>query len=304
MRVPSLGLLLALATCGPDLSTGTSPSARHDVRPAALLRGRIVLPRGASTAGIEVGFADGQGAVALASDGSFELPLRDTPVGVRVAPLDVFASAVAASQDGSRWFAPFDLGQPGDEHDVDLGDVDLDAGFPLVGRVMDPDGGPVPAVRIVVVMGTTMLYALSSAEDGRFRLPGVRAAGYRVLFGEVTGGDGWDARSAELTPSAGHREPIDVTLQGGLGVVIRCHGFVGNEALRVRVHAQPIDADGTPFGWERDVEDLSRMRVRAAEDGPYDVTIEVEGCKLVTVRAVEVERQRDVVLDVPLEFDD
>lgn len=299
-------LVLGLAACGPASSSATEgEGANHDpYSDAPHLRGSIVAAPGVRIDGLEVAYADGSASVTLDSSGSFDLRLRDAPMAVRLAPPDLFASATAAALDGRAWFAPLDLGTHGGAQDVDLGDVHVDAGFPLEGTVVDDKGAAAQQVRAVVVLGGALLYSVMVKEDGTFRLPGVRSDGYTVLFGEVRGDPGWAPRSAELSTPAPSEEPLRVELRGGKAIVLHCllepdGGPVTFDAPRsVRIEGSPApdapaDEQEHLWSWTENLSDLTRLRVRVASAGKYDVTVSVDGFKSVTEYGVIVTEDAD-----------
>jgi hypothetical protein len=256
--------------------------------------------------GLAVALADGTSRVALESSGKFDLRLRAAPTAVRLAPPEVFASALAAVASGARWFAPLDLGTYDGGADTDLGDVHVDAGFELSGTVTDDRGKAVAGARAVIVLSGALLYSVTAADDGTFRLPGVRTDGYALLFGEVDRGDGWAPRSAELRDPTPSNEPLTVVLRGGHAVVVRCvddatDALVAPTSVRtVRVEGVSLDNSGAPFAFGAQLRDVAALRVRVDETGMYDVTVTVEGYDTVTEFGVVVSDNNDAEFDARL----
>jgi protocatechuate 3,4-dioxygenase beta subunit len=182
----------------------------------------------------------------------------------------------------------------GNGSEQDLGDLALEAGLVLAGRIRDPQGRPVALARVAASHddeNTVRTVTTESEPDGRFRIAGLPAGEVRLRV-EAPG-----FAAARASASAGGA-PIEITLHPGGSLL----GMVVDDADR------PVDSftlEAETSGGRRSGDESLRRDVMApdgrflVEDvapGRYTVVISAPERAPATLSAVEVEPGRSTDL--------
>jgi protocatechuate 3,4-dioxygenase beta subunit len=164
---------------------------------------------------------------------------------------------------------------------VDVGDVLLETGLSIPGRVSDASGGPIPDAEITAFgpRGSGMVEA-RSGPDGRFLLAGLVQATYWVRVG--ASGFGQIQRSVAVG-----EEGVEFVLQAAGAITGRVVDEGGRPIDSYRVHAQPLVDDARP-----------RTTAVGSEDGRFSLDDVPAGTYIVQVTAPDREQatRSDIVV--------
>lgn len=168
---------------------------------------------------------------------------------------------------------------PDGEGPVDLGEVELEAGLSLEGRVVDSSGDPVAGVRVAATQMSVVRAAAGSARRavpeaytgaaGRFRVVGLRAGEPAQLTVEREGYATRRLPWVAIPPP----EPLEIVLEPGSTVAGLVVGGDGEPVAGARVTAEAADAGpgSAPASW--------RQSAVTDEEGRFEIT-DIAGGKL------------------------
>lgn len=139
--------------------------------------------------------------------------------------------------------------------------VRVERGAPIRGRVLDPDGRPVPGgnVRVNAVDGHAELYVDLHSRGGEFETTSLRPGAYDVV---ARGPHDRPHHASEPVRVLAGGPPLDVRLRAGA----RARGRVLDATTRELVDAQVVVTSGTDFL------DASSLRSERTSNGSFDVS--------------------------------
>jgi protocatechuate 3,4-dioxygenase beta subunit len=253
----------------PDVFVEARGEAQADVtlRPGARVTGRLVDGAGKPLAGrVHVGeigghptpyvLADLLGASAGA-DGRFTL--EAVPTG------DHALGAEARGQAAQR----VEFGVSAAQKQVDLGDVRMETGLVIRGRVRTAGGDPVADA---FVEGNPRRARVSrhvrvrTEADGMFALAGLEPMTHHVAAAAA----GFGRAEADLEPGG---EPVELVLEPGSGIVGRVVDDRGNPIDSFRVVARNT-VESRPWAWESFDAVDGRFELKDVSPGSYVVSVE------------------------------
>jgi hypothetical protein len=267
------GLAPAIAA---EVTVDRRTDARVDlvVRPGARVVGRLVDANERPAAGkVAVGDLDGRPvprvlveplATEAAADGRFAI--EGVPVGEHA--LGVTAPGLARQR--------VDVAVREGERQVDVGDVRLEVGIAIRGRVRSKAGQPIAdaVVRATVMrMGSDNTEARSEA-DGTFVLAGLEQGVYRVSAEAV--GFGQEDKTAETGG-----EPVELVLSPAGTITGRVVDEREQPVESLRVSARTNERTGMGFR-------MPRMEETTSEDGRFTLSNVSAGDYVVSVSAAEL----------------
>lgn len=240
------------------VDVGATPASRY---PPIQFRGRVLDPSGAPLAGVRVSlcFADALGdpapwmrfdSLALDDAGRFETTFSKRYI-------DEYTHLHVRVVDHATLVRRFDL--PGETmaraEGVDLGDLRLERGSRLHGRVIDAGGRPVSGARILLLDllgGSHFLPELAvdrveTADDGSFEIDHVRTSGpssHRVF---AIGPAGCGGSSFAIASGETVRD-VEIVVAANASLLVRVEEHDGSPAIGAPVFALPVDV---PFGGGR-----------------------------------------------------
>ena len=270
---------------GDDLRGG---GLRIELEPASIASGRVVTPAGSPVAGEQLAFPGQDKPVLSGADGRFEVVVPRAG-GVLVAiPGWGAAKTVAECPPGAG--------------DADLGDVTVEAGAPVTGRVVEVDGRPVAQAEIGLELAGLLVATAQADDDGRFRFEAVGEVPHVLIAVEPeTGRAGAGRRRATLQDVRGGTQDLQVELTGALSVHVRFLSEDRREPVLVpEVKLTAVGAAGTPddYGWVWAGSGIDSVRFEVKRAGTFDVTVEVAGYEPATAPGVVVSPVRETKIEV------
>ncbi len=235
--------------------------------------GRIVDAAGRPLAGrVRLEVFDDRGLPDFASDGVAAEAKADGTFALGPLPLGALGIGVSAPRHASRRVEA-QVNARG--RTVDVGDITLDPGLAIRGRVRDREGGAIADATVRALRqepGEAGEAEATSGPDGRFDLGGLRPGRHQVSAsapGHAT---------AFATAEAGG-EPVDVVLDVGGKVTGRVVDAEGSPVEEARVTAQADDRARGPGGYHsaRADEGDGRFLLPDVAPGAYDLGVQASG---------------------------
>ena len=305
----------------PDLASGSveiDPGNPPDemvvtLLPGFTIRARILGQDAQPVAGARMhAWAGRQSHAVSGDDGRVELPMvRSQPSVVVLRPT---GRHVQNPDRGPGqlplipWYVARSLGRvDGENGDVDLGDVTVPAGGPVVGTAVDAAGRAAGRVLVHVYLDDVAVADTVSDESGRFELPEVGPDAHRLYVREVpTDGSSEARRSAEVDGVKGGDSDVRAVFETSLLVTLRFLGAtdrkpVASADIQLRVWRHGVDERDASFDSRMvggDPEDSFTFAVR--EPGTYDLELVLSGHEPERLVGIEVVDGRPTVLDVLL----
>jgi protocatechuate 3,4-dioxygenase beta subunit len=246
--------------------------------------GRIVDPDGRRLAGrVRAEVFDGHGLPSSASDLMSAEARADGTFAL--GPLPVGALGLAVSAPG-RERVRVEATVPARGSTADIGDVVLDTGLVVRGRVTDREGTGIPgaAVRAMRRSGGPSRGEAESADDGAFVVGGLETGRYEVAAAEP------GYASARVAADAGG-DPVELVLESGGTIAGRVVDAEGQPEGEADVQAQPADASdahGWGSGYGRADEGEGAFALRDLAAGTYVLVARAAGRGGATLRGVRV----------------
>jgi protocatechuate 3,4-dioxygenase beta subunit len=187
-------------------------------------------------------------------------------------PVGELALGLAAEGRAARRLSAV-VGAPG--RTVDLGDVVLDTGLAITGRVLDGEDRPVPGARITArseTPGEPIPVEAETGDDGRFDMGGLEPGRYRITVAAA-------GHASTMARAEAGAEPLEVVLEpaGAIGGrVVDGRGRPVREASATATPRGRPALDASPHRVEADPADGS-FRFDDLAAGVYDVEARASG---------------------------